>query len=173
MNYLSFIVVTLVVAASIAWTLWGRRRFAPNFETLLSQLRKPSDREVGNNSSFHLEEQRAKDDRLWAAIHGTTGLYRMFHNSGILLTLATRMNEESGEYQSETHLHNSDLALMLRWALFIGLLECWLLNCFPRLPIPRFIARFAFDQYCELCAAVRAMIEFQYPTLVGRFDRVI
>lgn len=172
MNYVVLIVVCFVVA-SIAWAFLSKRRYAPNLESLLGQLKSPSEAAIGPNPCQALEEQRHKDDQLWDAISGTQGLYRMWHNAGILLTLATRMNEECGPNRTEAHDHNSDLALMLRWASFIGMLEGSLIAIFPRLPVPRFVARFAFDQYCELCASVRAMIEFHHPTLVEQFDRVI
>jgi|SRR5579862_475807 len=143
--------------------------FSPNLENLIAKISRPADGNVGPGHTTDIEEQRIQDDRLWHAIRGAKGLRRIFHNAGILLTMAAVMGDECGDDCDR----ESNLALMVRGATLIGLLEAGLLKCFPMLPVPRFIARFAFDQYCELCSFVRAPLEWNHPDMVARFDAVI
>jgi len=165
----SLVFVAVFVIASAAWTLRAWHRHAPNVETLLSRLKNPvSGGHLYTPMTLPFTQQRAIDDQMWASVRGCRGVYRMFQNAGILLTLAIRMTQENDTQQNERNAH--DCAL-LRLVLCCSVGECLLLRLIPGLPMPRLIARCAFDQYLDLCSDVRAMMEFQHPALIDRFDR--
>lgn len=135
-------------------------------QRLVEKIKKPADLLAPGLDS---QEQRRDDDILWNSMKGIRGLWAMFFDSGILLAMARQMSGGGAEMGEEIKL-----ARLLRVASIIAAIEGMFLACFPRLPIPRFMARFAVNQYCELCAHVRALMEWTCPDhLTARFDAVI
>jgi hypothetical protein len=170
---LTLLIVFIVIAATTIWAVGFRHRYAPDLESLLAQLTPPINSILLDDHAPDQAKQREIDDEMWKSMNGLRGVHQMYRNAGILLTIALRIEQDTPRSGCLRLDSNSDRALMLRLSLLGCFLECLLLRCFPNLPLPRLIARNSLDQYAEMCASVRAMIEYLHPSLVDTYDAVI
>jgi hypothetical protein len=164
--------VAFAVFFSVFWIIRLRHRYAPDLESLLAQLSPSLGKCLTEQQTPDQARQRNLDDEMWEEKQGLRGAYHMFRNAGILLTIASRLEgdgESNGEYANE----NYSRALVLRISLTGCLLEQFLLHCFPQLPLPRLLARYAFDQYEEMGAWVRAIVEYRRPELLPLLDAAL
>ncbi len=172
--------VGMVVIATALWALFFRGRHAHDMESLMAQLKPPISSSFNMPQAYDMTRQREEDDKLCRDMDGIKGIWRMHRKAGILFTMATRMDRElemamreNGEADLVEPSDNSIRSLALRISLLRCLGEHLFLSLFPRMPVPRLMLRFTVDQYAELCAAVRAMLECQHPTLLDGYDGVI
>jgi len=166
--------LSLCILLTLAWVLRGRRRYAPDYESLLSHLDQPF-REYFRlpDDSSEMQLRHALDEALWRDIHGWHGLRRLYRNSGILLTMRLRLEEEIGCADATRRSRGCDEALLLRLTLLGSLVEAALVRRFPRIPMQRLFLRSAVDQYVEMRSYIRAALEHLKPELVSRFDAVV
>lgn len=165
--------VLACILASVWWAVFWRRRLAPDMTSLLAQLDKPFRAYLHMpNVGTEMQVRRELDNALWRNIDGWRGLRRIYRNSGVLLTIRLRLENEISGAGGERYHIECDEAFLLRLTLLGCILEHLMIRKFPRLPIQRFYLRSALDQYIEFRSYLRGALECARPDLLEQFDLV-
>lgn len=165
--------LVFVIGLGIYWILGYRSRVAGDLNSMLDQLDPHLKSMLLTHSVLDSAKQRSEDDELWRSIHGIRGVRRICHNAGILANFAFLGAQECPDLDLSVHEDLCQRAAMLRLSMVGCVVECLILKAFSSLPLPRLFARWSVEQYVEICAEMRAVVEYHHPSLISRFDTSI
>jgi len=113
----------------------------------------------------------AENMRLWANLHGLVGLWSMWVDAGIIVSVARSFAEDQPTAAETDYKMLVEMAFRLRWCLLFAVLEeAWLAT---RSSAPRLYARFSVELYLEMADVVGTLVEVLSPNLIDTFDSVL